>query len=417
MSFFTELAHRGQALLLSVLEEARARASTTHDPVQRVVGTYYGSCLAALQQETPRQDLSQRQSRCFTATDELLSPALGALYTRAILTPPVRAAAERFTTSLHDALAARFAHATWFSDSTRARALRKLATVTIEVGAPPTLPDYASIHLSQTDYAENRRTIQAFTFQQRVKEIHAVTQAEPWAYTPYSLNAQYHWQSGLVEVPAIWWDSSVFDPAHRLAATYGTVGYILSHELSHGFGIVGITQLGPGTAGNWIDPRDTVEFTARSQHLATEISNAPVPVEAGRADTLYFDGQKTLEEDLADLTGVRVAYDAFVHELQQVHARKSLHVPNASRDPQGGAQGGESLTPELTPEQQFFVAYANVWRVKRRNPFDVKRPDPHAPERLRVNIPLSNMPEFARAFGCPLGSPMARATTDRAVVW
>lgn len=401
IGFFAEFAQQTQETLQHVLERARITAMMTSDPLKRVVGEFYGSCLATLASQSPVPSLPEQHWRCFSVTDSLLGPALGELYTRAVFPPGVRARAIAFVAALRAAMHDRLVHAPWASDSTRARAVQKLQNFTVQLGAPQEQEDYHALHLSSTNFEQNARTIKEFEYQRKLTLI-GTQLPETWDDHPYTINAEQHLGSAWVEVPAVWWQSPVFDPDRDLANTYGTVGVIVAHEFMHGFGVVGRNAAGGQVFFDWIDPRDTAAFTTRTQRLAQQADSFVIKPARHGTGTLRLDGTRTLEENLADLNGLRVAYNAFEQARHQptheTHDRSAHHV---------GA---------FTPEQRFFLAYANLWRAK---PIDEAWDsfNTHAPERFRVNGPLANMPEFAHAFGCKDGDPMVRPARQRAELW
>jgi putative endopeptidase len=178
---------------------------------------------------------------------------------------------------------------------------------------------------------------------------------------------------------------------------------LISHEFMHAFGNVNHV---------WLDAQDESTFTARTQRLVQE-ANA-YTITTSDDDVQHLDGKRTLEENLADLGGIRVAYDAFAHAMSTENG--------AGRAMPSQVVSSQTMSPPATPSskptpvQRFFLAFANLMREK-----PVKTPsfpnDFHSPEKFRVNGPLSNMPEFAHAFGCKDGDPMVRPASQRVELW
>jgi putative endopeptidase len=385
---FNDMAHRTQAMLLRLLTTAQASAATTSDPETRVVGTFYGSCLSALQVGTS----AERAWQCYAITDTLLRPALGHLYARAMLSPATRHRALAFVASLRAALQSHLQATPFMHDSTRAYALAKVAALTVALGAPEDGPDYTTLHLSPTDYEANLQTMHSFLWQQKLAAIGRPT-PEAWRAPPYEINAAEH--PDMLEIPAVLWQPPLFDATGDLATNYGGLGALIGHELLHGFGTVGRYFAANHVRFEWIFPADTAVFTQRLQRLVQQF-NAFVSVAGpSKSDSVHVDGQHTLEENLADLGGLRVAYAAFQRALQE-QPRKTMHG--------------------FTPEQRFFLAFANLHRLKLANGASGSD-DAHAPAQFRVNGPLANMPEFAQAFGCHAGDLMVRSPDERVDVW
>jgi putative endopeptidase len=390
---FSETARRTQATLLHVLQQAKTQAATTTDPLIHVVGNFYSSCITTPATETDTDSLLpilEHQRQCFAATDSMLAPALGELYTRAVFPPSMRARAEAFVASLRAAVQRLIAQATWVDDSTRANALHKLASYTVQLGTAPRTVDYHTLHLSATDYAENRRVLKAFLYRQQLNAIGHTT--EGWMFHPWVINSTESEGNAVVEVPAVLWQPPLFDTMADPAQNYGALGVLVSHEFMHAFGYINHA---------WLDPNDFAALTTQTQRLIAEANAYTSPGRDGQPQ--HLDGKKTLEENLADLNGVRAAYDAFVHTTSShtVSHADALHGIG---------------TPNPTPVQQFFLAFANLMREKRIHEAPSAN-DWHAPERFRVNGSLANLQEFAHAFGCKASDPMVRSVAQRVEIW
>jgi putative endopeptidase len=331
------------------------------------------------------------------ATDTLLSPALGALYTRTIMTPAVRKSAVVLTNELRSALDARLRASRWMGDSTRSYALEKLSALRMQVGTPDSMPDYASLTLSPTDYSQNRKAIQELRWRQHIAGIgHAVSEAE-WQFAAYRINAAEHNESDMLEIPAVLWQPPLFAPTGDAAENYGGIGALVGHEMMHGFGTYGRYFGAHHVELNWIFPPDTAAFTQRTERLAEQFDAFVLSADSTSIDSIHVDGHRTLEEDLADLAGLQVAYDAFESATRN-QPRQTIHG--------------------FTPEQRFFLAFANLHRVV-LTPLAMRqvRADSHAPDQFRVNGTVSNMPAFANAFGCHEGDAMVRMPSRRVEIW
>ena len=211
--------------------------------------------------------------------------------------------------------------------------------------------------------------------------------------TPPTVNAYYNPSMNEIVFPAGILQPPFFDPRADDAVNYGGMGAVIGHEMTHGFDDQGRQFDAQGNLRDWWTAEDATRYKARAQLVSDQFDAYTV------VDTVtHVNGKLTLGENIADLGGLTIAYAA----LQKSLAGKP-------HDPIDG----------FTPEQRFFLSWAQVWRSIQRD--EAARTqvntDPHAPARWRVNGPLSNMPEFARAWGCKGGDPMVRADSQRAQIW
>jgi putative endopeptidase len=282
-------------------------------------------------------------------------------------------------------------------DSTRAYALNKLAALSIQVGTPDSIPDYTKLALNPTDYTKNRQAIQSFKWQLQMACIGQKDKQDAWLFDAYRINAAEHNDADMLEIPSVLWQPPLFNPTGDIAANYGGIGALIGHELMHGYGTYGRYFGAHHVRLDWIFPPDTAAFTQRIQRLEQQFDAFLIRPGQGYLPPRYVDGKQTLEEDLADVGGLRIAYDAF-EQAMRGKPRTTVHG--------------------RTPDQRFFLAFANLHRSKSVLPPDkVRYDDAHAPERFRVNGAVSNMPEFAKAFGCQAGDPMVRSQKDRVEIW
>ncbi|MEO9209772.1 MAG: M13 family metallopeptidase, partial [Ginsengibacter sp.] len=215
---------------------------------------------------------------------------------------------------------------------------------------------------------------------------------DAWTMTPPTLNAYYNPLNNEIVFPAGILLPPFFDANADDAVNYGGIAAVIGHEISHGFDDQGSQFDADGKFRNWWTKTDKENFTARGKKLVEQF-NQYVAI-----DTLHVNGQLTLGENIGDLCGVTVAYQAF---------KKT-------------AQGkSNQLIDGLTPDQRFFLSYATIWRLKQRDESARTQilTDPHSPTQFRVNGPLSNLPAFYAAFGVKKGDKMWRAPEDRVEIW
>jgi putative endopeptidase len=333
-----------------------------------------------------------RWKRCLSATDQLLGDALGREYVKTEFSPEARAKMGEIVASVRGVLRDRIRHADWMSDDTRAEALRKLDAFGQKIGYPDSWNDYEGLDIAAVPFAENVRRTRAWLFQHDVIRIGRSVDREQWLMTTPTVNAYYSAQLNEIVFPAGRLQPPFFSASYDEAANYGGIGATVGHEMSHGFDDAGRQYDAAGNVRDWWAPEDARHYRARANVVERQYS-AYVAI-----DTLHLNGRLTLGENIADVVGVSLAYEALERALDG-KSRASIDG--------------------FTPEQRFFLAYAQA-RLSVLRPESARlllATDPHSPGRFRVNGPLSNMPEFARAFGCREGDPMVRSEGTRARIW
>jgi putative endopeptidase len=333
-----------------------------------------------------------RWRRCLVITDQSLGDALGREYVRTAFTPDAKTKMEEIVRTLRSVLRDRIRTADWMSDSTRVQALRKLDTFSQKIGYPETWRDYAEIDIRRGPHAGNVLRVRAAEARRDVARIGKAVDRNPWLMTAPTVNAYYSPSLNEIAFPAGRLQPPFFSPAYDEAANYGGIGATIGHEMSHGFDDSGRQYDAQGNLRDWWTAEDARRYSTRASVVERQYGEYVV------LDTLRLNGKLTLGENLADVVGVSIAYEALQRALQ-----------GKPRDPIDG----------FTPEQRYFLAYAQARRSVLRPEAArlMQATDPHSPGKFRVNGPLSNMPEFARAFGCKEGDPMVRAETVRARIW
>jgi len=281
----------------------------------------------------------------------------------------------------------------WMSDSTRKFAIAKLDAFVNKIGYPDKWRDYSRLDLSkQQPFVENRFAVLRFESNRDLAKIGRPTDRTEWGMTPAEVNAQYSSLSNDVTFPAAILQPPFFDPNADDAVNYGGMGAAIGHEMTHGFDDQGRQFDAGGNLKDWWTPADSKSFDQRALLVQRQFDSYVV------LDSLHVNGKLTLGEDIADLGGLKIAYEALERSFS-----------------------GKRPAPidGFTPEQRFFLSWAQVWRTKTRPEAERQQvlTDPHAPARWRVNGPLANMPEFAAAFGCKAGDQMVRADSLRPQIW
>ena len=326
--------------------------------------------------------------RAAQVVDFMMGDALGKAYVARYFTPDDKRRMQELVANLHDALHDRILALTWMSETTKQKALVKLEALVPKIGYPDKWKDYTGVVVSDAQPAIlNLHAAQQAARQRMLDKIgHPVDRTE-WFLSPSTVNAYYNPTMNEIVFPAGILQPPYFDPKADDAYNYGAIGMVIGHEMTHGFDDEGRKFDSVGNLSDWWTEEDAKQFEGRAEEVAKQF-DAYVAV-----DTMHVNGHLTLGENIADLGGVTVAYDAWQRSLK-----------------------GKPAPPEVdgfTAEQRFFLGFAQSWRQKNR-PEGVRtqvRVDPHSPAAWRVNGPLSNFEPFRRAFGCKGGDDMVRAET------
>ncbi|HYU80290.1 MAG TPA: M13 family metallopeptidase, partial [Vicinamibacterales bacterium] len=339
----------------------------------------YGSLYSGTKQLLPRW------KRCLRVTDRKLGEALGEAYVAKTFSPEAKAQATQVIDDIRASFRDRLNKLMWMSDSTRRYALSKLAAMNEKVGYPDTWRDYSELRVVDGAFAPNVFSANAFEWQRVANRPGKPVDKAEWDMTVPTVNAYYDPSINEMVFPAGALAPQTFDATGDLASNYGSLGGSWAgHELTHGFDDEGRRYDAEGNLRDWWAPMDSVRFTGQAQLIVDQF-NGYIQV-----DTIHVNGKLTLGENLADFGGLVTAYDALERALDRT--------------------GKREVIDGYTPEQRFFIAYAQSWRSHTR-PEQLRtrvKTDPHAPAEWRTNGPVSNMPQFAEAFHCKPGDPMVR---------
>jgi predicted metalloendopeptidase len=280
----------------------------------------------------------------------------------------------------------------WMSPATRAEAHAKLATFRAKIGYPDKWRDYTDLVASPDDLVGNVRRASVFEHDYEMAKLGGPVDREEWFMPPQMVNAYYNPEMNEIVFPAAILQPPFFTMAADDAVNYGGIGAVIGHEISHGFDDKGSQYDGDGNLRNWWTDADHAAFSERTAALVAQYAQYD-PV-SGHP----INGELTLGENIADLSGLAVALRAY---------RRSL-------------AGGEApVIDGLTGEQRFFAGWAQVWRAKTRREEMIRRiaTDPHSPAEFRVTGVLVNNDDFVRAFDVQPGDGMWRDPADRVRIW
>jgi putative endopeptidase len=334
-----------------------------------------------------------RWRRCVQATDNALGEALGQEYVARAFSPEAKQRALDMVHNLEAVMRDRLHALDWMSDATRQQALAKLAAYANKIGYPDRWRDYAGLAVEQGPFVTNLLSASEFDATRRLAEIGKPVDRSRWGMTPPTVNAYYNPRMNEIVFPAGILQPPFFNPDADDAINYGGMGAVIGHELTHGFDDAGRQYDADGNLRDWWTQADGDRFKAQAQLVADQFSGYVA------VDSLHVNGRLTLGENLADLNGLRIAYAAFERSI--------------------AARPRPPLIDGFTPEQRFFLGWAQIWREKYRDAYArlLVATNPHSPPRWRVDGPLSNMTEFAQAFGCQAGDEMVRVDSLRPRIW
>ncbi len=347
---------------------------------------YTGKALSGQQQIKPRWE------RIYRSTDANLGMALGKLYVEKYFTEASKKRMLELINNLQKAFETRIDKLDWMSDSTKVKAKAKLFSIIKKIGYPDKWRDYGKVIIQKGKYFENLVACSRDEYQYQIsKEVKPVDRTE-WGITPPTVDAYYNPTFNEIVFPAGILQAPIFDQDADDAMNYGGIGIVIGHEMTHGFDDQGAQYDKDGNLKNWWGKEDSARFVAKSKAVIDQYNQFVV------LDSLHINGALTTGENIADMGGVAIAYDAF--KLT--------------------SEGSDSTKIDgYTGDQRFFISVAQVWRSKRKD--EVLRQgintDPHSPPMYRVLGPLMNFTPFYTAFNVEEGDKMWKPEKDRIRIW
>ncbi|MCI1048997.1 MULTISPECIES: M13 family metallopeptidase [Stenotrophomonas] len=349
---------------------------------------FYGTTLRG------QKEMQPRWKRVLESVNGGMGEALGQLYVDAVFPAESKVAMQHLVENLSQALKARLEQLPWMGEETRKKALEKWASFTPKIGYPDKWRDWAGLQTNGDSYLGNMQAARAFNYRYMLDKIGKPVDKTEWGMTPQTVNAYYNATKNEIVFPAAILQAPFFDAKADPALNYGGIGAVIGHEMMHGYDDSGSQFAANGNFDNWWTDADRKAFTARTDQLVAQFDGyESVP-------GVFVKGKLTLGENIGDLGGLTVAYDALQMALKE--------DPKANVEVDGHSQ-----------DQRFFMNWATVWR---RNFTDGElrvrlNTDPHAPANFRANGAPSNMPSYAAAFQCKAGDAMVRADDKRVVIW
>jgi putative endopeptidase len=349
---------------------------------------FYRTVLSGVKEQRPRW------KRVLDAEESALGDMLGQLYVARYVPASMKQRYEKIVDNMFEAYAERITKLDWMSQQTKEKALTKLRAVTKKVGYPDKWRDYSALQLDRSSYTANQMRANQWLYNFYTSKLGKPVDRTEWDMTPQTYNAYYNPSNNEIVLPAaIFTIPGLLDSLADDAVIYGYAGAsTIGHEVTHGFDDEGRQFDALGNLQNWWTKEDEKKFNEKARRMVTQFNNYIV------LDSLHINGKATLGENIADLGGLVIGYDAF-------------------KRTQEGQK--DTLINGLTPDQRYFLGWALSWLHQQRDESLAMQVmiDVHSPAFLRVNGPVSNMPQFYRAFGVRPGDPMYRADSVRVAIW
>ncbi len=322
-----------------------------------------------------QKEQEPRWKRSLRVVDDMVGEALGKLYVQEHFPEEARRRAAVLVDDLHQVFEKRLASLPWMTEATRQLALAKFKVFRTKIGHPERFRDYSSVTIRRDDLVGNVRRARDFEFKRQVSRIGGPVDLGEWQMTPPTVNAYFDETMNEIVFPAGILQPPFFDPALDDAVNYGAIGVVIGHEITHGFDDQGRRYDAKGNLKDWWTPDDEKEFKKRADAVVKAYSAQEV------LPGKFVNGELTLGENIADLGGVSIAYEALEGRLEE--------EPSKRRRVDG-----------MTPEQRFFISFSQVWRqtIRKQEALRLLTTDPHSPGRVRGSLPAVNHPSFDLAF-------------------
>jgi len=346
----------------------------------------YNQVLTGQRIQTPRWQ------RISSLTDNSIGELLGQLYVKEYFKPEAKARMAELVANLRKAFAIRIKNLDWMGDATKVKALQKLAAFRPKIGYPDKWKKYEGLVINKNTYFENVQNVGKWNYNFMINQLGKPVDRERFGMTPPTVNAYYSATLNEIVFPAGILQFPFFDANADDALNYGGIGAVIGHEMSHGFDDNGSKYDADGTLRNWWTTEDQTKFEAKTKTLVKQFDDYTV------LDTIHVNGKLTLGENIGDLGGLNVAYEAF----KMTDQGKS-----------------EKMIDGFTPDQRFFLAWAQVWRgnVLPQSAAQLIITDTHSPGPYRTIGTPVNMDAWYKAFDVKEGDKLYKKPEDRIKIW
>jgi len=348
---------------------------------------FYGTVLTGAKEQRPRW------KRMIDNTSNSLGEAVGQLYVQKFFPPEAKKRMIELVNNLKVSLGERINGLSWMSETTKKEAEAKLAKINVKIGYPDKWIDYSNLTIGTDSYYQNLKNARQFEVNRNMAKIGKPVDRSEWGMTPQTVNAYYSPNMNEIVFPAAILQPPFFFMNADDAVNYGAIGMVISHEMTHGFDDQGRQYDKDGNLHDWWQAEDSKNFESKTVVLVDQYNNYKM------LENLHVDGKLTLGENIADLGGMNVAYNG----LQKALAGKKQ----------------DEKIDGFTPDQRFFLSYAQVWRANTRDEETMRRlkEDVHSPAEARVNAIVYNIPAFYNAFNIQPGDKRYITPENRADIW
>ena len=349
---------------------------------------FYSTTLSGVKTQKPTW------KRAIDATNATVGELLGQLFVEKAFSQNSKQRVNVILDNISEAFKGRLQKLDWMSGETKVKALEKLAGFTRKLGYPDKWKDYSKLNITEGSYFENHMNENIFSYNEMIDKMGKAVDRTEWGMLPQTVNAYYNPQNNEIVFPAAIMQPPFFNAYADEAVNYGSIGAVIGHEFLHGFDDQG-SKYGPdGNLKSWWTEEDRKKFEVKTKMLVNQFNSYIV------IDSLHVNGELTLGENIADLGGLTMAYEALKMYLK--------NNPSANK-----------IIDGYTPEQRFFIGFAQVWKNNSR-PEAARQlilTDPHSPPQFRVFGTLSNMNQFYEIWGVKEGNKMFRRAEERAAIW
>lgn len=334
----------------------------------------------------------ERWKTMINVTDQGLRDLLGQLYAQKYFPLEAKKRIDELVNNLQKAFQYRIEKLDWMSATTKQRAQEKLKAIIKKVGYPDQWKNFDDVTISRNNYFANRQSVALHNYKKMIEKLNKPVDKTDWIITVPTVNAYYQPVNNEIAFPAGILQPPFFDLNADDAINYGGIGMVIGHEITHGFDDMGRQFDKDGNLKEWWLPEDADKFKEKAKLVVNQYNQYTV------LDSLHVNGELTLGENLADIGGIAIAYDAFKLTKQ--------------------GQSQEKIDG-FTPDQRFFLGFAQLWRLINRpqTVLVLIHTDPHSPEMYRINGPLSNFEPFYKTFNVTETNSMYRKPAERAKIW
>lgn len=369
----------------------RTAASSLTEELNNIDFDFYGKILNG-QKEQRALD-----KRALASINSLVGEAFGKLYVAEVFPQEAKAKAKELIEYLKKSFVVHINNLTWMSQSTKEKALDKLNKFTVKIGYPDKWKDYSKLEIVSVkdggSYFQNRLNAKIFNYNRNKNKIGKPVDKSEWFMSPQTVNAYYNPAYNEIVFPAAILQPPFYDYKADAAVNFGGIGAVIGHEMSHGFDDSGAQFDGNGNLKDWWSPEDKAKFNKATQALAAQFdAYEPLPGQ-------HINGKLTLGENIADLGGLAISFDALQMYLKD--------------------NGTPGKIDDYTPNQRYFMSWATIWRTKITDQAlsNQIKTDPHSPGYYRAIAPVGNVDAFYSAFDVKPSDKMYKEKDKRIIIW